>query len=182
LPFVSELLNGEAVASGLSPRRAAVQRFTLQSDAESPPSDDPGQRKFSILLVEDNPADAGLVREALQEHGVRGELIVISDGEEAIRFITALDARQAPCPDLVIIDLNLPKSPGMEVLKRMRQSAKCGKATSLIFSSSDVESEKLEAQRLGASRYLRKPLRLEEFFRLGAVFREMLEGTGTPET
>lgn len=121
--------------------------------------------------MEDNPADAGLVREALQEHGVTGELIVISDGDEAIGFIAALEAQPVPCPDLVIIDLNL--------LKAMRQSGKCGRATTLIFSSSDVESDKIEAKRLGANRYLRKPLRLEEFFNLGAVFREMLEDMGT---
>lgn len=128
--------------------------------------------------MEDNPADAGLVREVLQEHGITGELVVISDGDEAIRYIGGLDAQPVPCPDLVIIDLNLPKSPGLEVLKAMRQSTKCGRATALIFSSSDVESDKLEAKRLGASRYLRKPLRLEEFFRLGAVFREILEDMG----
>jgi len=127
--------------------------------------------------VEDNPADAGLVREALQEHGVTGELVLISDGDEAIRFIGTLDAEPVACPDLVIIDLNLPKSPGLEVMQTIRQSPKCRNATVLIFSSSDVESDKMEAQRLGASRYIRKPLRLEEFFQLGAVFKEILEHT-----
>lgn len=118
------------------------------------------------------------MREALQEYGIAGELMVISDGDEAIRFITALDAQSGACPDLVIIDLNLPKATGLEVLKTMRQSEKCRQAATLIFSSSDVESDRLEAKRLGASRYLRKPLRLEEFLKVGAVFRDVLENLG----
>jgi two-component system, chemotaxis family, response regulator Rcp1 len=73
--------------------------------------------------VEDNPADAGLVRRALEKHGVDGELIVISDGETAIAFIQALDAEAAPCPDLAIVDLNLPKKPGREVLAHAPERA-----------------------------------------------------------
>lgn len=115
------------------------------------------------------------MREALQEHDVTGELVVISDGDKAIRFIEALDDQNTSCPALVIIDLNLPKCPGLEVLKSMRQSVKCKDATVLILSSSDVERDKTEAMRLGASRYMRKPLQLEEFFRLGALLKEMLQ-------
>lgn len=115
------------------------------------------------------------MREALEEHGVQGELIVISDGEAAVRFIEALDTEPVACPHLVIVDLNLPKVSGFEVLKAMRRNVKCQDATTLILSSSDLRREKEEAIRLGASLYIRKPLRLQEFFKLGGVFKSILQ-------
>jgi DNA-binding response OmpR family regulator len=127
-------------------------------------------------LIEDNPADAGLVREALEEHSVEGELLLIGDGDAAIRWIEELDGRPGNCPDLVILDLNLPKRAGREVLECVRKSVKCSKAITIILSSSDAERDKAEAMRLGASRYLRKPLLLGEFIQLGAVFKAMIEG------
>lgn len=166
-----------AAGFGFSPRSEGVQRFLLQSPAGSPHQADPDEKRFSILLVEDSPADAGLVREALEEHGVQGELIVISDGENAVRFIGALDMEPAACPPLVIIDLNLPKVSGFEVLKSMRRSVRCQDATILILSSSDIQREREEAIRLGASLYIRKPLRLQEFFKLGGVFKSILQNS-----
>jgi DNA-binding response OmpR family regulator len=124
--------------------------------------------------VEDNPADAGLVRRALEKHGVDGELIVISDGETAIAFIQALDAEAAPCPDLAIVDLNLPKKPGREVLARMRQSERCRHTPVVILSSSDAERDKADAVRFGASRYIRKPSKLDDFLDLGLIFKAVL--------
>ena len=115
------------------------------------------------------------MREALEEHGVQGELIIISDGEDAVRFIETLDTESVACPHLVIIDLNLPKVSGFEVLKTMRRSVRCQDATTLILSSSDMQREKEQAIRLGASLYIRKPLRLQEFFKLGGVFKSILQ-------
>jgi DNA-binding response OmpR family regulator len=66
--------------------------------------------------VEDNPADAGIVREALEEHGVEGELTVLIDGEMAIQFVQDIDSQLLTSPDLIIVDLNLPRKPGREVL------------------------------------------------------------------
>lgn len=130
------------------------------------------------MLIEDNPADAGLVREALDEHGIEGQLIVIPDGDLAIRWLEALDAGANPCPDLLILDLNLPKRAGHEVLACVRNSAKCREAIAVVLSSSDARRDKEEAARLGASEYIRKPLRLNEFIELGARFRDMLERRG----
>lgn len=126
-------------------------------------------------MIEDNLADAGLVREALEEHGVQGELLVISDGDWAIRFIRALETQPRECPDLVIVDLNLPKRPGREVLEVMRQSEKCRDVSVVVLSSSDAPQDQADAFRLGATKYIRKPLRLDEFLKLGATFREILE-------
>jgi CheY-like chemotaxis protein len=112
-----------------------------------------------------------LVRRALEEHGVEGELVVIADGETAIAFIQAIDANAAPCPDLAIVDLNLPKKPGREVLERMRQSERCGHIPVVILSSSDAERDKADAARFGASRYIRKPSKLDDFLSLGLIFK-----------
>lgn len=68
--------------------------------------------------MEDNPADAGLVRKALGEHGVEGELVVIADGESAVKFIQVLDAQAVARPDLAIVHLNLPKKPLVRFSKR----------------------------------------------------------------
>jgi len=118
-----------------------------------------------------------LVQEALEEHGIDGELIVLTDGESAIQFIRSLDAQRMACPDLVILDLNLPKKPGREVLKCVRQSVACGLAPVVILSSSDAPADLAETTQLGASRYIRKPSRLVEFMKLGAIFKTMLSAS-----
>jgi chemotaxis family two-component system response regulator Rcp1 len=152
-----------------------VQRFSLRSRSEKDSKTATGREPSSILLAEDNPADAGLVRKALEEYGVEGELIVIADGEKAIQFIQGLDADPSvECPGLAIIDVNLPKRPGREVLERMRLSERCRHIPVVILSSSDAERDRADAVRFGATRYIRKPSRLEEFLSLGAIFKAAL--------
>jgi CheY-like chemotaxis protein len=124
--------------------------------------------------VEDNPADTGLVREALEEHGVEGELIVVTDGELAIQFIEDLESQPVPLPDLFIIDLNLPKRPGREVLERMRQGAKCQRVPVVVLTSSDAQRDRNDVERLGIGQYILKPSRLDDFIALGAVFKAMM--------
>ena len=125
--------------------------------------------------MEDNRADAILVREALEEHGIEGELIVLEDGEKAMDFVQALDGGSGDeCPNLVILDLNLPKKSGRDVLRAIRLSEKCGRVPVVILSSSDTQQDKSDAAQLGANQYLRKPLGLEEFIGLGSTFRALL--------
>ena len=127
--------------------------------------------------MEDNPGDAGLVREALDEHGVEGELTVLVDGEMAIQFVQDIDSQLLTCPDLIIVDVNLPKKPGRDVLECIRRSTISREAPVVILTSSDAHEDKQDAMRLGASRYLRKPLQLSDFISLGAVFKAILEGS-----
>ena len=114
---------------------------------------------------------------ALEEHGVEGELIVLTDGEKAIQFIRALDAQPVDCPDLAIVDLNLPKKPGREVLECIRLSARCRHVPVVILSSSDAQQDRADAVRLGATRYIRKPSELDEFLKLGVIFKAVLTGS-----
>ena len=153
---------------------AGVLRFTLQSRSHEASDSNPEPKRSCILLIEDNPADAGLVREALEENGVFGELVVTSDGERAIVFIDDIDAELTACPHLVILDLSLPRRSGREVLERIRSSPKCGGVPLVVLSSSDSRVDREDAVRLGATRYIRKPSRLEEFLSLGSIFRKML--------
>jgi CheY-like chemotaxis protein len=124
--------------------------------------------------VEDNPADVRLVRAALEEHGVAGELIVFRDGAKAIQFIEEIESGSGSCPDMMIVDLNLPKCPGREVLKCRDGSGKLRNVPVVVLSSSDAAQDRDDSTRLGANLYLRKPSRLDDFLRLGATFREML--------
>jgi DNA-binding response OmpR family regulator len=115
-----------------------------------------------------------LVREALETHNVEGELFVIADGDAAIRYIQALETLPMECPDLVIIDLNLPKRPGREVIQTIRQGPKWRDTAVVVLSSSDAQRDRTESMSLGASQYFRKPIRLREFLDLGRDFKAIL--------
>jgi two-component system, chemotaxis family, response regulator Rcp1 len=131
--------------------------------------------RIHILVVEDTEADAFLIREALSQAGLECEAHVLDDGEKAIEFIDYLDENQsAPCPDAILLDLNLPKRTGDQVLQRIRRSDKCSPIPVVIVSSSDSPKDKLEATRLGATRYFRKPSKLAEFMQLGQLVRDLL--------
>jgi two-component system, chemotaxis family, response regulator Rcp1 len=173
----NELSNAQAGESGWSLNPDRVQRFSLRSHVEKRSELAASRKPASILLVEDNPGDAGLVREALEEHGVEGELTVLVDGEMAIQFIQDIDSQLLACPDLIIVDVNLPKKPGRDVLECIRRSTICREARVVILTSSDAHEDKQDAMRLGVTRYLRKPLRLSDFISLGAVFKAILESS-----
>lgn len=93
-----------------------------------------------------------------------------------MRFIDAGDQDvRAPCPALVLLDLNLPKRTGAEVLRHLRQSRRCSAAKVLIVSSSDAPKERAAVQNLGANGYFRKPSSYDEFLRIGEVVLKFLK-------
>jgi DNA-binding response OmpR family regulator len=128
----------------------------------------------SIVLIEDNRADVLLVREALDQNGVRCEVTVIGDGEVATKFIDDIDAGRYPCPDLVIIDLNLPKKSGKDVLKRLRESAACDDVAVVVLTSSEARKDKDDIAPFTPLHYLKKPSKLDDFITLGALFRQIV--------
>jgi DNA-binding response OmpR family regulator len=127
-----------------------------------------------VVLVEDSAADVGLVREALQEYQVSCELTVIVNGERAVKFVDEIDAGEHSCPDLFIIDLNLPRKPGKVVLERVRASSNCQTVPIIVLTSSDSQKDKDEVAGFSPSRYIRKPSKLDDFVQLGAVFKQLL--------
>ncbi len=128
-----------------------------------------------LLVAEDNPADVGLIRLALKTHEVSSSIHLVADGEEALRFIEQLEEdRAAPCPLLAIVDLNLPRVSGNEILKRVRASSRWHAVPVIVMSSSLSGRDRAEAMRLGASRYFAKPSELEQFLELGALVKDMV--------
>jgi len=129
-----------------------------------------------IVLAEDNPADVGLVRHALQEHQVECELHVIRDGDEVISFINDLDSDcTIPRPDLLLLDLHLSKKDGREILKHLRASERCWQTPVVVLSSSDAPADHRDAQTNAAIHYFRKPCSLEDFLQLGSIVRAVID-------
>ena len=128
-----------------------------------------------ILVAEDNSGDVSLILLALQERGVALEVVVQSDGEKAMEFLGEVDARKRNCPALVVLDLNLPRISGREVLERIRRSPACGKIPVVVFSSSDSARDRQEVESLGATLYLKKPSNLEDFLEVGTLLKGLIE-------
>jgi CheY-like chemotaxis protein len=136
-------------------------------------------RMSRILVAEDNPADVYLIRAALQEHGVDLPLQVAADGREVLQIIGQLESMAETQLDLIILDLNLPRHDGIEILQRLRESERLGGVPVVVLTSSDSPRDRILASELGAASYLRKPSSLEQFLGLGAVFKELLGRVGS---
>ena len=134
-------------------------------------------RPYQILLAEDSAADVGIVRIALRNQGFDYVLHVARDGEEAISFIEKADKDQkAPGPDLLLLDMHLPKYNGEEILRCLRSTERYGQIPVVVMTSSDAPADQDRAQKHAALVYFRKPSRLAEFTQLGVIVREVLSG------
>ena len=131
------------------------------------------------MIVEDNPTDVFLVQEALHHHKIAADLICHRDGEEMLRYIEGIDAGDIPCPDVVLLDLNLPRHSGKAILARMRKSPACGDVPVVIVSSSKADRDQADTKRLGANRYFHKSIDYDEAMELGAVILEVVRRTNT---
>jgi two-component system, chemotaxis family, response regulator Rcp1 len=130
-----------------------------------------------IFIAEDNPADVYLLKEAFREHGMAVDLQILYDGEEALHFLDRLDGNEdLPCPDIALIDLNLPKISGESLIRRLRNSPKCEKSQILVLTSSDSPDERSRAMACGANVYLQKPSVLDEFMKIGGMVRDLHSG------
>jgi CheY-like chemotaxis protein len=119
---------------------------------------------IQILLVEDNPGDVRLTREALRDARVRNQLHVATDGEDAMAFLRREGGyAAAPSPDLVLLDLNLPKRDGREVLQDIKGDARLRHIPVVVLTTSQAERDILETYRLQANAYVTKPVDLEQF-------------------
>lgn len=138
----------------------------------------PLQRRINLLLAEDNLPDVLLVREAIRMENLPLEVFVASDGERAIDFLVrAENDPNAPGPDVLLLDINLPKVDGLEVLRRIRSRRKFKDTPVLIITSSDSPADRSEAASLGAG-YFRKPPNYEEFLKIGPALKRVLEENG----
>jgi chemotaxis family two-component system response regulator Rcp1 len=121
-------------------------------------------RPIELLLVEDNPGDVRLTQEALREGKVRNHLNVVVDGVEALAFLRREGQyANAPQPDLILLDLNLPKKSGREVLAEIKEDPALKRIPVVILTVSKAEEDVLKSYNLHANCYITKPVDLDQF-------------------
>ncbi len=130
------------------------------------------QQRSHLLVIEDNPADVDLLRRALETAQLDCDLTVIDDGAEALALFRA--GTNADVPDLAIIDLNLPKHSGIEVIEQMRANPNFADVPVVIMSSSSAPRDRSSLERFHIRKYIVKPADLDEFMGIGWQIRELL--------
>jgi two-component system, chemotaxis family, response regulator Rcp1 len=138
-------------------------------------------RCLNILLVEDNSADVDLTLVAFRDALVHSHISVVTDGEEAIAFLKRTgNYAEAPSPDLVLLDLNLPKINGLEVLEAMKADPQLKSVPVIVMSGSDREEDQARAYRLQAAAYLVKPPDKDKYFAAVRSVKELWFHSVTP--
>lgn len=131
---------------------------------------------LQILIAEDNDADVILVQEALAHHQIKHELHVVCDGQAALEYVARMGrAGEPPCPDILLLDLNLPKADGTTVLAEFRKHPECGHKPVIVVTSSNAQKDRSKVAEFEVARYFRKPSDLDAFMELGAIVREVVE-------
>jgi CheY-like chemotaxis protein len=136
---------------------------------------------LTILLAEDNVGDILLVQQALEEHRSPHNLHVVRDGAQALAFVDRLGAPDGGiCPDIVLLDLNLPKVDGPVVLAELRKQPQCAHTPVIVITSSDAPRDRERMAQFGIARYFKKPSDLDAFMELGAIVRGIVDGKPGP--
>jgi CheY-like chemotaxis protein len=163
-------------------------RYPEESSAPEPQT---AGKPLRVLLAEDNPADVLLIREALSAHFDEVQIVVQEDGEQMMHWIDALDSGNEAGPDVILLDLNMPRVTGREVLWRLRYSPVCRGVPTIIVTSSNSPGDRNATARLGAVRYFPKPTDYDEFMQLGELVKNVVsswraaateESQGNPAT
>jgi CheY-like chemotaxis protein len=124
----------------------------------------PAGRPIEVLLVEDDPGDVLLIREAFEFNKVHNNLNVVSDGEQALEFLRRQgEHANAARPDLVLLDLNLPRKDGREVLAEVKQDPELRTIPIVVLTTSEAEEDVLKSYQLHANAYVTKPVDFERF-------------------
>jgi CheY-like chemotaxis protein len=129
----------------------------------------------SIFLVEDSAADVYLFQEALKVHGVGCNLIVCNDGQSAMSFLLRAE-QDGTKPEILVVDLNLPKVDGFAILKHLRASSHFADIPVLVLSSGANPKDREKCGRLGAL-YIYKGVALDDFIKIGGVLKELIYET-----
>jgi CheY-like chemotaxis protein len=124
----------------------------------------PVGQPIEVLLVEDDPGDVLLIREAFDDNKVHNNLNVVSDGEQALQFLRRQgEHADALRPDLVLLDLNLPRKDGREVLAEVKQDPELRTIPIVVLTTSEAEEDVLKSYQLHANAYVTKPVDFERF-------------------
>lgn len=130
-------------------------------------------KPIDILLVEDNPGDVRLTQEALREGKIHNNLYVVKDGLEAMEFLRRQGRHSgATRPDLILLDLNLPKKDGREVLADIKNDPELKRIPVVVLTTSAAEEDVLKSYNSHANCYITKPVDLEQFMKVAKAIRE----------
>ncbi|HEY6343875.1 MAG TPA: response regulator [Bryobacteraceae bacterium] len=125
-------------------------------------------------MVEDNVADLFLVKEAVAAAKLDIDLYFFSDGDEILQFLALIDEDSVRCPELLLLDLNIPKKDGFEVLSYLRSSKRCASMRVVIMTSSSARADREKSASFNVDSYFNKPGSYAEFLTLGNVIRELV--------
>ena len=124
-------------------------------------------KQMEILLIEDNEGDIGLIEEVFEEAKIRNNLHVAKDGEEAIHFLLGVKKlSDHSLPDIILLDLNLPKKDGREVLREIKEDSNLKSIPVVVLTTSGAEKDILKAYNLHANAYITKPLDFDQFIKV----------------
>jgi len=127
----------------------------------------PEPSPVEILLVEDNPGDVKLTEKALEQGNLENELHVVNDGVEALQFLKREgEYARSPRPDLVLLDLNMPRKDGQEVLRELKEDEELNRIPVVVLTSSESEEDILKSYDLNANAYLTKPVDYDGFLEI----------------
>jgi len=137
----------------------------------------PVAARARILVVEDNSSDVFLLERALNQQTVLFELIHLATGDQALAFIRREGAyRDAPIPDLILVDLNLSKHNGEDILRKIHHAKHLAKALVCVWSSSESRRDRTRIMDLGVARFVTKPSGLDQFLEIGKLLKDLLAG------
>jgi CheY-like chemotaxis protein len=131
---------------------------------------------FRILLAEDNPGDVLLFREAVKSRQLPCEIVVAEDGHKAIAILNAVSAADGTRPDLIVLDVNLPKHNGNMILREVRSKESLAGVPVIMLTSSASPADRAAATELGAQLYVEKSSDLDELLEVGRVVESILRG------
>lgn len=134
------------------------------------------KREINILLAEDNPQDVEITQEAFERGKLSNKMFVVKDGKEALDFLfhegQYQDAAAYPTPDLILLDIKMPKVDGLEVLERIKQDNELKRLPVIVLTVSDREADVIKAYNSGVNSYIVKPVRFSEFLELVSRVKE----------
>jgi CheY-like chemotaxis protein len=152
---------------------SSVSPFLAGRSKEAHVQKDVSELPIKVLLIEDNPADVFVITEVLNQCNFVFECQVATDGEMALAVLQRYEA-DGQCPSLILLDLNLPKRSGTEILHYIRKSCPCRQAPVVIISSSDAPVDIGTVMAVGATSYFRKPTNLQQYMNLRNVIQKVL--------
>jgi len=136
----------------------------------------PDARAAIILLAEDDPGDQELTRRALRQGRISNDLYIVNDGEELLDYLfrrgNYKDAATSPRPDLILLDLNMPKIDGRQALELIRADADLRRIAVVVLTTSDQEEDIVRSYELGCNSYITKPISVREFTRVLLALEE----------